>query len=152
MDALFKTTTKNTLEEYKRFSKKLFYSTKNIVLHILMFVFLILAGIVCENQYFIIFAIIYPIILRLIYDYRVKKAFSSNKLLQNVEVNYEFYDTYFTQHNEVSDSKVEYEKLYKLIETKTNMYLMVAENQGFILAKTNFPDGLAEFLREKCKN
>ena len=34
-----------------------------------------------------------------------------------------------------------------LYKTKTNFYLMLAKNQGFILVKDNFPEGLDEFLR-----
>ena len=67
--------------------------------------------------------------------------------LQNAEVNFEFYNDYFTETNEYGNTKLEYNKLHKIIETKTNFYLMIAKNQGFILVKENFPEGLEEFLR-----
>ena len=62
-------------------------------------------------------------------------------------MNFEFYDTYFIETNEYGNTKLEYSKLHKIIETKTNFYLMLAKNQGFILVKDNFPEGLDEFLR-----
>ena len=55
--------------------------------------------------------------------------------------------TYFTEENSYGNTKLEYSKLHKIIETKTNFYLMIAKNQGFILIKENFPEGLEEFLR-----
>ena len=61
--------------------------------------------------------------------------------------NFEFYNDYFTETNEYGNTKLEYNKLHKIIETKTNFYLMIAKNQGFILVKENFPEGLEEFLR-----
>ena len=43
--------------------------------------------------------------------------------------------------------KREYEKLYKIIETETNFYLMISKTQGFVLVKNNMPEGLVEFIK-----
>ncbi len=147
MECLFKTATKNTLEEYKRFSIKLQMNTKSIILYILMTVFLVLSGIVLDNPFFIAFAIIYPIVLWIMLNHRIKKVYASNKVLQDTDVNYEFYNTYFVETNNYGTTQLEYNKLNKIIETKTNFYLMIAKNQGFILSKSEFPQGLSEFLR-----
>ncbi len=143
----FKTTTTNTFEEYKRFSRRLLFNKRSIVIYILAGSFLIFDGIILDNMLFILFAILYPILIWLLHNWQVKKVFNTNKVLQNADVNYEFYDTYFTETNDYGNTKLEYAKLHKIIETKTNFYLMIARNQGFILVKKNFPDGLEEFLR-----
>ena len=93
------------------------------------------------------FAIFYPILIWFLHNRQVKKVFSTNKALQNAVAEFEFYDTHFTETNIYGGATLEYSKLYKIIETKTNFYLMIAKNQGYILCKKNFPEGLDEFLR-----
>ena len=147
MDCLYKTKTINTFEEYRRFSRVLMYKKRSIIIYALLAAFLILDGIVLDNMIFIVFAVVYPFIIWLLHNMQVKKVFKTNKALQNAEVNFEFYNDYFTETNEYGNTKLEYNKLHKIIETKTNFYLMIAKNQGFILVKENFPEGLEEFLR-----
>ena len=159
MDCLYKTKTINTFEEYKRFSRILLCKKRSIIIYILLAIFLILDSIFLENPIFAIFAvhnkhkatkiIIFLIswLIWLLHNIQVKKVFKTNKALQNAEVNFEFYDTYFIETNEYGNTKLEYSKLHKIIETKTNFYLMLAKNQGFILVKDNFPEGLDVFLR-----
>ena len=147
MESLYKTKTINTFEEYKRFSRVLMYKKRSIIIYALLAAFLILDGIVLDNMIFIVFAVVYPFVIWLLHNMQVKKVFETNKALQNAEVNFEFYDTYFTEENSYGNTKLEYSKLHKIVETKTNFYLMIAKNQGFILIKENFPEGLEEFLR-----
>lgn len=147
MESLYKTKTINTFEEYKRFSRVLMYKKRSIIIYALLAAFLILDGIVLDNMIFIVFAVVYPFVIWLLHNMQVKKVFETNKALQNAEVNFEFYNDYFTETNEYGNTKLEYNKLHKIIETKTNFYLMIAKNQGFILVKENFPEGLEEFLR-----
>ena len=147
MESLYKTKIINTFEEYKRFSRVLMYKKRSIIIYALLAAFLILDGIVLDNMIFIVFAVVYPFVIWLLHNMQVKKVFKTNKALQNAEVNFEFYNDYFTETNEYGNTKLEYNKLHKIIETKTNFYLMIAKNQGFILVKENFPEGLEEFLR-----
>ena len=147
MDCLYKTKTINTFEEYKRFSRRLLCNKRSIIIYALAGTFLIVDGIVLDNFWFIAFAIIYPLLIWLLHNRQVKKVFKTNKALQNAEANFEFYNDYFSETNEYGNTKLEYNKLHKIIETKTNFYLMIAKNQGFILVKENFPEGLEEFLR-----
>ena len=147
MESLYKTKTINTFEEYKRFSRVLMYKKRSIIIYALLAAFLILDCIVLDNMIFIVFAVVYPFVIWLLHNMQVKKVFKTNKALQNAEVNFEFYNDYFTETNEYGNTKLEYNKLHKIIETKTNFYLMIAKNQGFILVKENFPEGLEEFLR-----
>lgn len=145
MDCLYKTSTKYTLEEYRKYNLALM---KKTFLIILLFVLFILAEAVLLNSVvLLLIAILYVIVFIWAYNRNIKKVFESNKVAQNAEVSFEFYDTYFTQTSENGYGKIEYTNLDKVIETKTNFYLMIAKNQGYILKKENFPEGLAEFLR-----
>lgn len=148
MDCLYKTTTNYNYNEYKRYTWSLLMKRSRIIWFVLLELWLVVGGWMIKNNYFIIFAVIYPILLFILQNRQIRKVYNSNKVTQNINVNFEFYDTYFTETTENGETKLEYNKLYKIIETKTNFYLMIAKNQGFILNKERLPDGLADFLRE----
>ena len=65
---------------------------------------------------------------------------------------FEFYEDYFEESHEVGNATIPYDKLDAVIETKTHFYLMIAKNQGYMLAKENMPDGLESFIREQVKS
>lgn len=146
MDCLYQTTTKYTLEEYKRFTRTLL-KKRTFILVPLLEVLLILMGLLLRNIFLIVFAVIYPFLTAWVQNRQIKKVYFSNKVTQNAEVCFSFYDTYFTETNASGDTRLTYSQLHKVIETKTNVYLMIAQNQGFILNKANFPEGLANFLK-----
>ena len=147
MECLYKATTTNTFEEYKRFSMRLLYKKQSIIIYALAAAICILGGIVLEKPIFIAFTVIYPILVWFLCYQQVKKAFNTNKPLQNTVAEFEFFDTYFTETNPYGTTTLEYAKLHKIIETKTNFYLLIAKNQGYILCKDSFSKGLDEFLR-----
>ncbi|MBQ2430817.1 MAG: YcxB family protein, partial [Campylobacter sp.] len=85
----------------------------------------------------------------------VKKTFYSHKLGVNQHSFFEFYDDYFTEKtNEFNEnsssnfSKIKYEDLYKIVETKTNFYLFVGNILAFTIIKQNCSAELIEFLRK----
>ena len=43
---------------------------------------------------------------------------------------------------------IPYEKMYKILETPTNIYLLITPGQGSILRKEDLPEGAQEFLRK----
>ena len=57
--------------------------------------------------------------------------------------------------NEVANAKIKYEELFKIIETKKNIYLFLDSAQSIILNKNNFKLGSCEqcieFLKDKLK-
>ncbi len=147
MDCLYSTTTIYSYEEYKRYNLCLMLKRSRIIWYIVLEAWILLLGFLMNNYLLILFAIIYPIIIAILLNRQIKKVWNSNKIAQNMDVKFEFYDTYFTEINENGETRLEYNKLHKILETKTNFYLMIAKNQGFILSKANFPEGLDGFLR-----
>ena len=149
MECKYKTTTKFTMEEYKKFNNALIKKRKINILAAIAFLCLLVGGILLKNNVLVVFAILYPVLLYIAMQIGVKRVFNSNKLLQNTEVTYEFYEDYMIEKHEGGEAKVPYEKLDEIIETKTNFYLMIAKNQGFMISKENMPEGLEEFIRSK---
>lgn len=149
MEPLYKTYSKCTLEEYKKFNKALLINSKYYLKIAIYEIIVLILAILLQNMFLLIFLIIYPILLFLIRNKNIKKVFDSNKITVDMDVNYEFYDDYFIVKQKMGEAKVEYSQLNSIIETKDNLYLMIAINQGYMLKKSNFPDGLENFLKSK---
>ena len=77
----------------------------------------------------------------------IKKYYESNKILKDVIQEYEFYDKYLIAKNINSEAKIEYDKIFKIIETKNHFYIMVDQNQGYIISKEICSDELIAFLK-----
>lgn len=147
MNCLYTTTTSYSYDEYKRFSWNLLLKRSHIIFYIILELFILLLGCFMKNILLIVFAVIYPIMIFLLQNRQIKKVWKSNKVAQDMLVNFEFYDTYFVEKDKNGNTKLDYSNLHKVIETKTNFYLLIAKNQGFILVKENMPEGLADFLK-----
>ena len=148
MEPLFETSTIYTYEEYKRFNNALIFKGHILVLSIIPVLLIFAGGVLLKSNVLVVFAIIYPILFIVAKNIGAKRVYNSNKIIQNAKITFKFYEDHFEQFHESGDSNIPYEKLNKIIETKTNFYLMIAKNQGYILTKENMPDGLEEFLKE----
>ncbi len=149
MEPLYRTTNKYTYDEYKKFNRAVMLKKKTLIATIIAVLLILIGGILLESLFLILFAIIYPIIFVLLMNVGVKRVYNSNKILQDLDVNFEFYDDCFVVKHEAGEAKIPYDKLNEIIETKTNFYLMIARNQGYMVLKENMPEGFAEFIRGK---
>ena len=152
MDVIYSMKSKFTLGEFKRFVWSMMFKNKSTVIKLTLFEVALLAiGLVIDNKIFIGFAVLYPFALWFIQNRQIKKIYNSNALMKDAEVEYTFYEPCFSSNDPSGKSRVDYEKLHKIVETKTNMYLMISENQGFMLKKSEMPSGLEAFLRKKAE-
>ena len=148
---LHKTSVKFTYEEYKRFSltimkKALTKTTIGLVILLLFAAILFgmnnskLSALLCAFVVLYTFMLVYKI------NSQIKKTYESNELLKDITQTIEFYEKHFVAKSDKSETTVEYEKLYKVVENKTNFYLMIADNQGYIVSKANCDDELIRFI------
>ena len=108
MTPLYSTTTIYTYDEYKRFNLALTYNRKYIIWYIIMEAFILLTGCLLNNLFLIVFAIVYPALLVLfpvIQIIHVKKIWKSNKVAQNLNVKFDFYDTYFIETDDNGETR-----------------------------------------------
>ena len=81
----------------------------------------------------------------------VRQAWETNPAIRDVTFRYEFGPA---EVHVISDAgeerRVRYSKLYRLIETKTNLYLMISSEQGMILDKSACTPEQLAWIREKC--
>lgn len=151
MKAPFKTTTIYNYQEYFRFNRALLMTQSTLLKFAVLEACVVAASAVTRNAFILIFCIVFPLLVMFLQNNQIKRAYNSNKVVQNAEIHFAFYDTYFTQRSASGESKLDYDQLYGLLENRSNMYLMISKQQGYILCKTAFPEGLAEFLRGKVK-
>lgn len=146
MELLYTMKTKYTYDEFKKYTRAILPTKRFIAVFAAMLVLLGLASYITGSLFYVIFALIYPFVMFFLQSRQIKRTYNSNKIIQDLEVSFDFYDTYFIEKTEHGETKVEYEMLHKTVETKTNFYLMTAKNQGYIMPKSQMPEGLAEFL------
>ena len=78
----------------------------------------------------------------------IKKTYESNKAMKRNPVStVYFYNEYLTETNSKGAVNLAYADIYKIVETKTNFYIMLAKNNGIIIVKQNCTPELIIFLQ-----
>lgn len=148
MEPLFKIAQQYTFYEYKKFTKAVLKWNRIIAGAFLWFAFLSgvlligFNGISTEASFLVLFPVIYVVLRKL----SIKRYYNSNKILKDITEEYEFYEDHVIAKNTNSEARIEYDKIFKIIETKTNFYIMVAQNQGYIISKEICSEELVRFL------
>lgn len=149
MEPLFKVETECNFEEYKRFYRAIMNKINKLpVLIAVMMGMLFLLACLKKDLVYVFIAILVPITFRVIEVIIAKKVYESNKMLKDITLNYEFYEEYFEQKNTVGNTKIVYDKIYMIVETDTNFYIMIARNQGYIVNKGNCSQEFIGFIRK----
>lgn len=154
MDYLHKTEVKYTYAEYKKYNSKLSGLPWKISFWMLVIVgtFLSLLMIFQGNLTFGIPAIIIVSSLPIILNRRIAKEFNSNKSFKNNKIVYKFYPKHIKIEKEGSgDNHLNYNDIFKIIETRTNFYVMLSRNSGLIIIKENCSSDLIAFITRELK-
>lgn len=113
--------------------------------------FLLIMGSIVTGGFFLVLAAGYPLLLWGVFTRSVRKSFSSQKLLENRHIHYEFLEDRFIARSDISRAEIRYDLLYRIVETKTNFYLLLGPNQSFLVKKENCSGELTAFLGELRK-
>lgn len=99
----------------------------------------------------LIAAPIYSIIMKKAANDQIKSSWESNTVYHNLQHRIDFYDTYFETISENGTNKVEYDKLFGILESDHVFALMFGNNQGTVVDKSKMSDELISFLKTKGK-
>ena len=151
----FEIDTKYTFEEYKRFNKvvqDVIYKGKSKRNFAIVIFALIIGGFVVLKEYItaLVALAVYVAIMYLTIkgiNKQVKDAFETNASMKDAVYHYKFSDTKVEATSPRGLEVLEYDKMYRLIETDTNFYMMIAQNVGFIINKDNCTADQQEFIR-----
>lgn len=147
MEPLFTTEFEYNYDEFKKFSWRL--TGKPLMILVICYSLLVLVlGIATISPVYITLGVLLPVLVFLLYSRKTKRVYKSNRMFDRLQRVYKFYDTYFVIEDAVNNATVDYSLINKAVFTKTNVYLMIAKNQGYMLLKSNFPEGLEAFLRQ----
>lgn len=155
MEPLYTTQFAHTLEEYIKFNKSAIFTKKKLIFTMILCAFasIIASYMITKN---ILLSVIISLIatgftiLIVIVDIKkeIKKAYYSNKTIDNEISDYKFYETEFTETDSHGSTTFPYTDLTRIIETKTNFYLMISNQQGYLIKKDNCSPELIAFLSE----
>ena len=87
-----------------------------------------------------------PFALTLKQNQAIKKGWNSNSAIQGLKSHYEFYSDHMEQKNSTGNLKLEYSKIYRVVETEDAYYILVGRNQGMMIQKKDCSQELCEFL------
>ena len=152
MEKLFEVKTKYTLKEHVKFNFALLIKGKEIIVYSIIILITIICGIIAKLWYAVAIAIFAPLAFVGIVYFVAKKNYDSNKAAKDAEMTIEFYNDSIVQKTELGSYKVELSKILKIVETKTNFYIMISRNQGLIIKKENMPEGLEEYIKNIKNN
>ena len=163
MQPLFVTQSVYTYEEYKRFNFAVIKLKKYLIIFAVEVIIFVLITIINSiagrmygyffpvSQFLFLFAVALIAFCAIFYFAvlsSIKKTYESNSRFQKNPVNtVYFYNEHLTEANENSTINLEYADIYKIVETKTNFYIMMAKNQGIIIVKQNCSPELIIFLQ-----
>lgn len=154
----FTITIKPSFEEYKRFNRAVRSTAPGyrVKIAVLVFVLLALAGFVWWSlglKYACIAYAVWALIAALMLlraKRSVRKVWDSNAMLRESEQILRFTDNGLEVTTDSGSARVDYDKIYRLIETKTHFYIMTAINAGSGFPKEMCTPEQQAFIRERC--
>ncbi|MCI8410971.1 MAG: YcxB family protein [Clostridia bacterium] len=163
MDILFKNTMKYNKDIYEEFL--LFHNKKYRLSHIfytITIIALILFCLTIQVKYhnytiailfcigltcFLLWRFFHPICV-------ASKEFKSDKIQNEEEFTFTFFDKYFKIQNRLKYQTIKYRRLYKIFETSTFFYLYIDRTHAFLIDKSTFTIGssneFSNFISKKC--
>lgn len=154
--ALYRTTTEIDFSEYQKLCNAVAgaHTRYWITFALFEFAILVIAYLYFRNGktpialIFVGCAVVFPLVFML-NQYRIQhKAYYSSKNVKNMTVDTTFYSDYLMTRTSGNETRLKYSEIYRILETKTNFYVLTAANQGTILVKKNCSPALIAFLRE----
>lgn len=156
MEPLFTTKTTYTLDEYMRYSTHISMKNKRFArTMILLAVTIVMLALLSflNKSYgvatgFVAGGLLFPFILTANFRSSVKRTYNSNALLRGAVCTFRFYEEHMAGDDPTGHAEYTYDKLFSIVETKTNFYIMISENQGSIVIKENCSPEMIAFIQE----
>lgn len=151
---MYKTDLLYDYNEYKKFSAVLVLDRikKRAILLSIIFVALIIITFIFKDFSYLIGALIGVIIAipmsLIIIKIRMKKLWKSSNYVKDKYMEITFDDEKVSSKMGESSTIVKYSDIYKILETKTHFYILVSQNQGFIVKKANCSQEMIDFIKK----
>ena len=148
MEPLYTTETTYTLEEYKRFAHTVQRRIGHLPVAIaVLLVMLVLLWLLTDEWGFLLGAALSVPAVIVMLELQLRRAYASNRAVQGNVTHYSFYEDRFESDSPLGHTQMQYEMLYRVLETRTHFYLMLGKNQGAIIVKAHCTPELIEHIR-----
>ena len=151
MEPLYQTHVELTMEEYKRYHNAL-RGRQLIALVLVAEVLFLLLGLIYQDWITWVILFIAMVLLPLILKYSLNRQllgeYRSNQFQRGQRSEIFFYPDHLEKRAVSSILQVQYRQIYRIVETKTNFYIMLSRNQGIIIVKANCLPELIGFLTQ----
>ena len=164
MELKFKNITKCTKNIYNEFLR--FHSQKHkneyllkAILILFVVTYMVIFNVIYKN--YIIALIIIGIAVLLCVSKEcyqrktTRRELKSSKIKNSEEIEFSFYNKYFTTKINQKRQKVRYFRIYKVCNDNKNFYLYLDKTHAFIISKNGFVKGTSEefekFIIKKCR-
>lgn len=79
-------------------------------------------------------------------SYKYEDIYLSMKMLQNEEVKYEFFENEFIVTDKYGSTKIPFEMIYEIKETKWQYIILTSKVSGYYIEKSEAVDGFADYI------
>ncbi|MDY4835862.1 MAG: YcxB family protein [Frisingicoccus sp.] len=149
MEPLFQTETEYTYDEYKKYNHEILYKVRKVSRTILIMELILLAvAYMAKDLTYVVAALCVPLIFSIVFFIKAKSTYKKNPDIHNVIFTYKFYPNYIEQESALGNAVVYNSQIQKVLETKTNFYLITGSDSGLILVKRNCSSELLQYLEE----
>ena len=150
---LYETESTLTWEEYKKFSKIVQKNAQNKKLRYICSIIIVAGSIflLCVHMYLPVILAVFILVVGfssafVLQKRAVKRSWDSNKIMQNSQNHYLFYEDCLEEKSDAGSVKILYGKIHKIVITDTNIYILTGINQGLILIKEKCSMELIGFI------
>lgn len=153
MTFLFLSKSTFSFEEYRKFSRMLLHERKiDLLIGIWTVVILILAAafIAIDSVISVACLVLGVVSIAFAMSYigeLERRRFSGFGEQCGLESSLLFFDDHVTKNNALGGTVINYSDIDRIVETKTNIYLMTGKSRGIIIEKNNCSDKLLDFVR-----
>ncbi len=155
---MYSTCTIYTRKEYMKFAKSILILRFKKVLPLLYFLFSAVLFFVRGDMSFVgaLCALIFCFLALLASSVFIipmcflmfKRNWNTDKMMHNLRVDMVFNENDLNISSSDGQSIINYDSIYKIIETKTHFYIMLSAVKGHIVVKDNCSKELIDFIRK----
>lgn len=149
MDALYTVTDSGSLDKYRKFNHYINFCRKNANewifpgIVIIITIVLMTAVLKWKTVWYIAFILIF---MPLLIEWRIRRAYKSDPVLKR-EFTFSFFSDRMEIVGERWHTKLMYDRIYDIGESKEYFFIMAGRSTGNIISKEKCSEELCEFIR-----
>jgi len=146
MKKLYETKIKYTLKEHLTLQLTFYDRSISTILLIIFAVMCLLSSIVVHRWDLILWALfalyVPPLLLTAVAAY----VYKTGKNIQNKIITVEIYKDYIMQKTDISEYKLENDKIWKVIKNKNYYYILASRQQAIIIPRKDLPKDIEQHI------